>query len=100
MAPLRPTLHLRDGLFPDRLPICAGRDANVDPESDRGVTVDLLHHRFCRSRGDEEQSAAESESLVHGSQSVLDNNQWNTPGSVHRTTVANGVEEWDLFCNL
>lgn len=100
MAHLRPTVHLRDGLLPDRLQICAWKDADIDPESDGGLTVHLLHYRFCWSRSDEEQSAAESQSPVHGAQPVFDDNKWNAPGTVHRTVTANDMEEWDLFRNL
>ena len=100
MATLRPTVHSRGRLFPDRLSICAGRDANIDAESDGVVAVYILHYRFCRPRGDEEQSAAESQSPVHGTQPVLDHNQWNAPGTIHRTIAANHMEEWDVFRNL
>lgn len=100
MASLRPTVHLRDGLLPDRLQICAWKDPDIDPESDGGITVHVLHHRFCRPRIDEEQSAAESQSPVHGAQPVFDDNKWNTPGTVHRAVSANDLEERDIFRNL
>lgn len=83
MATLRPTVYLRDGLFPDRLQICAGTDANIDTESNGRAAVHLLHYRVCRSRSDEEQSAVEPKSPVHGTQPVLDHHQWNASGTVH-----------------
>ena len=100
MATLRPTVHRRGRLFPDRLSVCPWKDASIDDESDGVVAVNILHYCFCRSRVDEEQSAIESQSAVHGAQPVLDHHQWNAPGTIHRTIAANHMEEWNVFRNL
>lgn len=100
MANLRSDLHLRHGIFSQRLQIRPGRDTDINAESDRDITVNLLHYRFCRSRVYEASHPAEPECFIHGTQPIPDHHQWNPSRPVHRTVASDRVEEWNILRHL
>ena len=100
MAYLREGVLRRQRLCSTRLQIRSWAYSHVDFLSNHDHACNILRYRFGRARIDEEQASLQAECAVHGTQSILDDDQWRFTSLIHRAVGANGVEAGSVLRHL